>query len=881
EATNSTKYRYNAAGLPTIIQGPTGVQTTAVYNALGHKLSMSDPNQGTMAFVYNALGELRSQTDAVGTTTRFNYDKLGRTTTRAPSNGEAATSWVFDTLKKGQLSEESLSNGLFKKTYAYDALARMTQTTTTIEGTDYVQDTTLDPNFGRPTSTTSPDATRVFYHYKLNGFLHSESDSANPSAITLRTITATDKNGLITGAEYRNRLITTTSRTISGAITRICTTNAGANCATDNSAQHIQYENYDSFGNLGKRSNHSQAVTETFTYDVQDRLITTEKNGYAHNNGAVFTHYAYNNAGNLTKKTDFSTDLNGYSYGDDGANALKETGGPTSEDYAGPNAVSRVNLSQYALGLNTAGRYMDFAYDKNGNLTKKTLSYTPTAGTPSSMTYREIKYNSNNKPIEVSNHNGTTTYFYYGSDGMRYKQVVGDKTTYYVGGGVFEQESQAGTTIKRSYIGDFALRTVTHTASSTVPKISYLHRDRLGSIDTITDAADDATSNSVVAAMAKEQRSFNAFGKARTSTGAIESDGTEGTGLLPSGTLTPRGFTNHEHLGESGLIHMNGRAYDPDLGRFLSVDPIISMPDNGQSLNPYSYVMNNPLKYTDPSGYTLKERNEAARKAATAARKAGCDRNTCEKTTNLETGEVTFKKVKGNGANTSDSGGGNDKADAGSPTAPDDIDWANDPSITVGLTLVPGLPLPIILPPKTEFQKKAEERAAKSLTDILNNLLENIVNNNELEDTWEDEEAFERDVAAIRTEAKTLSKTCKCQVFLRGDAQGLTEFWAPMILNGDTIAGAQDMIRYELVEDLFTDHAQDSADSPYISITTSPRAALSYAGYSGRVYFLTLPAGMALYNPFNAASVMNKTTKMTYDDEEWLVPIHIPSQFVH
>jgi len=51
------------------------------------------------------------------------------------------------------------------------------------------------------------------------------------------------------------------------------------------------------------------------------------------------------------------------------------------------------------------------------------------------------------------------------------------------------------------------------------------------------------------------------------------------------------------------LIHMNGRAYDPELGRFLSVDPFIQFPDNSQSLNPYTYVMNNPLSGTDPTGY--------------------------------------------------------------------------------------------------------------------------------------------------------------------------------------------------------------------------------------------------------------------------------------
>lgn len=49
---------------------------------------------------------------------------------------------------------------------------------------------------------------------------------------------------------------------------------------------------------------------------------------------------------------------------------------------------------------------------------------------------------------------------------------------------------------------------------------------------------------------------------------------------------------------------MNGRVYDPTLGRFLSVDPVIATATNGQALNPYSYVLNNPLSLTDPSGYT-------------------------------------------------------------------------------------------------------------------------------------------------------------------------------------------------------------------------------------------------------------------------------------
>jgi RHS repeat-associated protein len=65
-----------------------------------------------------------------------------------------------------------------------------------------------------------------------------------------------------------------------------------------------------------------------------------------------------------------------------------------------------------------------------------------------------------------------------------------------------------------------------------------------------------------------------------------------------------RGFTGHEHLAELGLIHMNGRIYDPALGRFLQADPIIQAPQSAQSHNRYAYVMNNPLAYTDPSGFS-------------------------------------------------------------------------------------------------------------------------------------------------------------------------------------------------------------------------------------------------------------------------------------
>ena len=65
--------------------------------------------------------------------------------------------------------------------------------------------------------------------------------------------------------------------------------------------------------------------------------------------------------------------------------------------------------------------------------------------------------------------------------------------------------------------------------------------------------------------------------------------------------LLGRGYTGHEHLPWFGLIHCNARLYDPVVGRFLAADPIID-PTNSQSLNRYSYCLNNPLKYNDLTG---------------------------------------------------------------------------------------------------------------------------------------------------------------------------------------------------------------------------------------------------------------------------------------
>ena len=63
------------------------------------------------------------------------------------------------------------------------------------------------------------------------------------------------------------------------------------------------------------------------------------------------------------------------------------------------------------------------------------------------------------------------------------------------------------------------------------------------------------------------------------------------------------GYTGHEQLDQLGLVHMNGRIYDPMTARMVSADPTVPDASNLQSLNRYSYVLNNALAYTDPSGF--------------------------------------------------------------------------------------------------------------------------------------------------------------------------------------------------------------------------------------------------------------------------------------
>ena len=115
----------------------------------------------------------------------------------------------------------------------------------------------------------------------------------------------------------------------------------------------------------------------------------------------------------------------------------------------------------------------------------------------------------------------------------------------------------------------------------------YILKDHLGSWTTITD--EDGR--------LEQELSFDAWGNQR--------DPETWTGSSTAKPMFDRGYTGHEHMSAFGLINMNGRCYDPVMSSFLSVDAFVQSPESAQGFNRYSYCQNNPLRYTDPSGWQM------------------------------------------------------------------------------------------------------------------------------------------------------------------------------------------------------------------------------------------------------------------------------------
>lgn len=619
------RYAYNTEGdltTTTVHKGEGGtIETSLDYDRLGRKTSLDDPDKGHWEYRYNAFGELIYQKDANLQVVRNAYDKLGRITSRIdykkPQGGasdgaiEQATHWYFDgntddsgtTISNamGQTTAVVMSRGVdhaacnsnsvqYCQYPLFDEYGRQTETTTYLN-TDNVDATprevfttkqTYNSETGR-TETTSDVMDNVVIdhndnkivsgtraHYNEYGFLEYTTDLQDINDVLYRTVD-TNVRGQVTQAEMGIYGRTLYYNAITGQLERqIAYTGGLVNLGNDPAAdpftiQHITYE-WDIVGNLksrhnqnSKRENGSNSTNlnseESFCYDSLNRLVktnigTTSQEGC---NGLTSAQYdqQYDSIGNITSKDGVGS----YSY-----NASR------------PHAVAA------AGGVN-------YLYDNNGNMTGDSA--------------RTLSYSTFDKPLSITKGNHASE-FEYGPGRGRYLHIesnssVAEKNTSTVYLGSVERRTLSNGDIewRRSVAG--SLRTFTTNASFEMigdEEKRHIFKDHLGSVDVI---ADDAGGS-------EQRMSFNPWGERRQLEGALEP--LTALELFNfDDKITSRGYTGHEMLDELGLIHMNGRIYDAKLSRFLQADPFIQAATDVQMYNRYSYVRNNPMNSTDPSGY--------------------------------------------------------------------------------------------------------------------------------------------------------------------------------------------------------------------------------------------------------------------------------------
>lgn len=538
----STNYGYDAFGLiKHVTDAYSNVVSQVNYNVRGMRTQITDMNMGTWNFTPNALGEIASQTDAKSQTITNTYDLLGRLTNRdAPGASDDVTwQWGNSSSAKNIGSLELATRGAYSETLGYDQYGRLSSRAINVDSASH----------------------SYAYAYNNLGVLHTLTWPTSTSGVRFKVkyaynaghmVAVRQFTGDVDGTLYWQELAGDAGgHAVDESLGNGLRVISGFNPITG----HIEYRQsgtggatanvqnlvyeWDDAGNLSRREDLLQGQQELFQYDALNRLDTSTLNGVTNFDVSLDL------LGNITSLSG----VGNYTY-----HATKK------------NAVTGAGATAYT-------------YDANGNMISRGGS--------------TIGWTGDNLPANIAS-GSLSSIFTYGPDGGRVKQTAtysggNTETTLYLGG-MLERRARGTTTEWRHLIPTPAGFVQHVRRSNGTFETYYVAADHLGSTDAILNSA-----GGIVL-----RESFAAYGARRGSTWT----GTPSSGDMTGVENTTRhGFTHHEHLDNVGLIHMNGRVYDPNIGRFISADPFVQAPFFSQSLNRYSYALNNPLRYTDPSGF--------------------------------------------------------------------------------------------------------------------------------------------------------------------------------------------------------------------------------------------------------------------------------------
>lgn len=522
------------------------------YDDAGNRTKIHDPNYGIVKETYDAFGQLRTSLSPKHDSTRYDYDNIGRCINRVEIDENhqttVETEWTYleTTGQKGLLRQITYGDNQ-TITYNYDAahLNRLASKTERLFGTDYQTAYTYDDDFGFPLRVQS-------VIYPTGYETHNIYDP-----VTSQLYKIEDGQG--------NDLWETLEKNAVGQITRFTIGNGiqserfyypttgrlqGIYSMKNNDILQSLGYNYDDFGNLAARYDNTRNLTESFGYDELDRLDTIRLNG------VLKGRMVYDALGRMTEK------------------------------WADGQAVFSSAQHDYL--------------SSDGQLRPHAISSAQTGNGFTQQGIQSIDYTMFDKTKKMSFGNKKHLFYDYGYDHQRIMMYETDLsvtyTKHYVGNCEFisRQGVQQELTYLSGPLGVFAVVE----KRNGIEYVHYVLKDHLGSWTTITNTAGQV----------EQEVSFDAWGNPR--------DPDTWSSSYNDTLMFDRGFTGHEHLCfymnnvdtpwfDIGLINMNGRMYDPVMSSFLSVDNYVQCPDFSQNFNRYAYCLNNPLKYTDPSGEEL------------------------------------------------------------------------------------------------------------------------------------------------------------------------------------------------------------------------------------------------------------------------------------
>ncbi len=439
-----------------------------------------------------------------------------------------------------------MSNPFQSSSYVYDSLSRAVSNTNHISVPGYPGNGsyTIAQSYdaqGRPSVTTYPHSQAFTQTYTSEGYPH----QVKKGSTVLHTYAEMNAFGQLTKETYGNGLQTVRAFDAdTGALTSIET----GTSSLPSSVQDLFYE-WRENGTLLKRTDQRGTATssddhvEVFTYDAINRLKTSAMAAHSR----TLTN-SYDDFGNLTAKTSSKTgdvDVTNYAYA-------------TSTE---PHKLTSATID----GISNT-----FTYDANGSITR----YDADSGDD-----LWVDYDAANRATKITRGNSSTTSsptardeFWYGPTGQRIvrKESWMDGSlkvgwTAYLLGGKYERADPVyDATVnfrQRIQVTDAVVNRRTHySAGSTSTHLYYTHRDHLGSVVAMTGATGAKI----------RKMGFDPYGDRRQADGSADISQFQLDLILEDQyEFQGRGFTGHENLNRTGIIHMNGRIYDPELGRFL------------------------------------------------------------------------------------------------------------------------------------------------------------------------------------------------------------------------------------------------------------------------------------------------------------------------